>query len=324
MKRLFVCLLILPALLLALSGCEKTNDPPAAVTASAQPLDPTEAVPSVSPAEGTEPAKNAEPAPISTEEPAEPSPEPEASSEPTTDPSPEISFDPVPDPTPPPNSEYAQIDTSSPALLRGTGDMGQEYIDSITFLGDSTTYGLKAYGVLTDGKKTKQVWTPSNGTLTLSYQSFVDIWYPDDDVEISIRTAVERKKPERMIITLGVNGISFMDKDYFISEYIDLVTSIQKISPKTQIILQSIFPIASNYEYQKDINNKKICEANTWILSVAETTGVKFLNTYTVLIGENDYMIDKYQNGDGLHLNGDGFHVVLGYIRTHGYPETED
>ena len=202
--------------------------------------------------------------------------------------------------------------------------MGQEYIDSIVFLGDSTTYGLKAYAVLTDGKKTKQVWTPSNGTLTLSYQGFVDIWYPDDEAEISIRTAVERKKPERMIITLGVNGISFMDKDYFISEYTDLVTSIQEISPKTQIILQSIFPIASNYEYQKDINNKKICEANTWILSVAETTGVKFLNTYVVLIGENDYMIDKYQNGDGLHLNEIGFQVVLDYIRTHGYPDTEE
>ena len=51
---------------------------------------------------------------------------------------------------------------------------------------------------------------------------------------------------------------------------------------------------------------------------------MKFLNTYTVLIGENDYMIDAYQNGDGLHLNGDGFRVVLDYIRTHGYPETED
>ena len=324
MKRLFVSLLILSAFLLVLSGCEKAIDPPPAITVSVQPSDPTEAIPSVSPAEGTEPAKTAEPAPTSTEEPAEPTPDPEGTSEPTADPSPEISFDPIPDPTPPPNSEFAQIDTSSPALLRGTGDMGQEYIDTITFLGDSTTYGLKAYGVLTDGKTTKQVWTPSNGTLTLSYQGFVDIWYPDDDVEISIRAAVERKKPERMIITLGVNGISFMDKDYFISEYTDLVTSIQEISPDTQIILQSIFPIASNYEYQKDINNVKICDANTWILSVAEATGVKFLNTYTVLIGDNGYMNDKYQNGDGLHLNGDGFAVVLDYIRTHGYVKTED
>lgn len=323
MKRMFTCLLLLLFFLLCLSSCGKPGDSPAAVTSSAQPDDPPETdVPSdLSPS--AEPVNTPEPTMEPTGEP-DPSSSPETSPDTTPDPSPEISFDPIPDPTPTANSEYAQIDTHSPALLRGTGDMGQEYIDSITFLGDSTTYGLKAYAVLTDGKKTKQVWTPSNGTLTLSYQGFVEIWYPDDDEEISIRAAVERKKPERMIITLGVNGISFMDKDYFISEYTDLVTSIQEISPDTQIILQSIFPIASNYEYQKDINNKKICEANTWILSVAEATGVKFLNTYTVLIGENDYMIDSYQNGDGLHLNEVGFKIVLDYIRTHGYLDTEE
>ena len=312
MKRMILLLLL--STLLCLTACgEGTNIPaatPGEETATATPA--TEAPAAATSPQGTE-------APAATAEP---------SAEPTTEPSPEVSPevtpDTTPDPTPTPFPGHAQIDTSSPALLRGTADMGQEYIDSITFLGDSTTYGLKAYAALTDGKKTKQVWTPSNGTLTLSYQGFVDIWYPEDEEEISIRAAVERKKPERMIITLGVNGIAFMEKDYFISEYTDLVTSIQEISPDTQIILQSIFPIASNYEYQKDINNVKICDANTWILSVAEATGTKFLNTYTVLIGNDGYMNDKYQNGDGLHLNGDGFAVVLDYIRTHGYVETED
>ena len=312
MKRLILLLLL--CVLLCLAACGKGTEAPATAAPEGQ---------TATAAPATE-APSAKPTQTPTEAPATAEPTPEATPEATPEPTPEPTPDITPDPTPTPFPGHAQIDTNSPALLRGTADMGQEYIDSITFLGDSTTYGLKAYAVLTDGKKTKQVWTPSNGTLTLSYQGFVDIWYPDEDVEISIRDAVERKKPERMIITLGVNGIAFMDKDYFISEYTDLVTSIQEISPDTQIILQSIFPIASNYEYQKDINNVKICDANTWILSVAEATGVKFLNTYTVLIGDNGYMNDKYQNGDGLHLNGDGFAVVLDYIRTHGYVKTED
>ena len=306
----WISLLLLLSVLCCLSACGTGTGTPEGPTPAS---DGQTNAPAGSPAPTLKPTE----APAAS---ASAAPSAEPSAEPTPEPTPDI----TPDPTPTPFPGHAQIDTSSPALLRGTADMGQEYIDSIIFLGDSTTYGLKAYAVLTDGKKTKQVWTPSNGTLTLSYQGFVDIWYPDDDVEISIRAAVERKKPEHMIITLGVNGISFMDKDYFISEYTDLVTSIQKISPDTQIILQSIFPIASNYEYQKDINNVKICDANTWILSVAEATGVKFLNTYTVLIGDNGYMNDKYQNGDGLHLNGDGFGVVLDYIRTHGYAATED
>ena len=54
----------------------------------------------------------------------------------------------------------------SSAILGETPDAGQAYQDSIVFLGDSTTYGMIPYAVLTDGKQTKQVWTPSSGILT--------------------------------------------------------------------------------------------------------------------------------------------------------------
>ena len=197
--------------------------------------------------------------------------------------------------------------------------MGQEYIDKIVYLGDSTTYGLKYYAVLSGGKNTTQVWTPTSGTLTLSYQSFAAILYPDDGTEITIREAVEKKKPAMMIITLGVNGVSFMERDSFISEYTDLVTDIMELSPDTKVIIQSIFPVASNYEYLGSINNEKITTANTWLLEVAENTGVRYLDTISVLMGSDGWLIDAYQNGDGLHLNADGFRVVLDYQRTHGW-----
>jgi len=255
---------------------------------------------------------------------------PDISKEPTTDttepseevistPSPEVSEAPVPELTPPPAIETSAFHLTGDAILGETSDMGMEYVDKMIFLGDSTTYGLKYYSVLSDGKSTKQVWTPSNGTLTLSYQSFAAIVYPEDGSEIPIRDAVSASLPEYMVITLGVNGISFMDEDFFKSEYTDLVTDIQSISPKTKIILQSIFPVASNYEYLTSINNDKISAANAWILEVAESTGTAFLNTASVLVGEDGWLPQSYQNGDGLHLNEVGFGIVLSYIRTHGY-----
>ncbi len=200
-----------------------------------------------------------------------------------------------------------------------TEDMGQEYIDNIIFLGDSTTYGLKAYGVLSGGKDTKQVWTPSSGTLTLSQQSFATIVYPETGNEITIQAAVEVKQPAMMVITLGVNGVSFMDEDYFKSEYTSLVEGIQSKSPNTKIILNSIYPVASNYEYLDSINNEKIAAANKWVKEVAESTGVRFLDTQSVLHNDEGFMKYEYSNGDGLHLSTDGFQVVLHYIRTHGY-----
>jgi hypothetical protein len=92
--------------------------------------------------------------------------------------------------------------------LAETADAGQAYVDKLTFLGDSTTNGLKAYGVLTGGTSTTQVWTPASGTLTLSNQSFATIVYPDTGAEMTIVDAVTAKQPEYLVITLGVNGVS--------------------------------------------------------------------------------------------------------------------
>ena len=66
----------------------------------------------------------------------------------------------------------------SSAVLGETEDAGQEYIDKLVFLGDSTTYGLKAYEVLTGGKNTAQVWTPASGTLTLYNYATATIVFP--------------------------------------------------------------------------------------------------------------------------------------------------
>lgn len=218
--------------------------------------------------------------------------------------------------------QLKEIESTYPdTVLALTEDKGDEYINRIVFLGDSTTYGLKKYGVLADGTKTKQVWTPVSGTLTLSYATFSTILYPEDDSEIIISDAVSKRKPDILVITLGINGVSFMDETYFKSEYSKLILLIQEASPDTKIILQSIFPVAKSYVNKKSINNEKIAAANIWISAIANETGVKYANTATALIGSDGYLPEEYQNGDGLHLNEISFAVELNYLRTHAYPE---
>ncbi len=215
----------------------------------------------------------------------------------------------------------ANIEDYPDTMLAETEDMGQEYIDKITFLGDSTTNGLRAYKMLSGGKETTQVWTPMSGTLTLSYANVAKIVYPETNTEITIKEAVELKKPEYLVITLGVNGISFMDETEFKNEYSKLVKNIQAASPDTKIMLQSIFPVASSYDNQESINNEKIRTANKWVLDIAKECGVKYLDTITVLEDETGFLPESYQNGDGIHLCSAGFTAVLNYIRTHGYTD---
>ncbi len=345
MKRLILPVLF--AVIIALFACSCELVGQAENTKEPEPQATAEASGSAESAPDEEPLPSAEPTNEPSEEPSEepvtePSDEPVSESEPsqevnsteetpaqsavdTTEPaeSSEPDAPPVSEaPATPDASQYnptISAEATGSAVLKETSDYGQEYIDKMVFLGDSTTYGMKYYAVLKDGKNTNQVWTPSNGTLTLSYQSFASIVYPDEGTEITIREALEKKQPEYFVITLGVNGVSFMDEDYFKSEYSSLVADAQSICPNTKIILQSIFPVATNYEYLKSINNNNITAANGWIQSIAEAYGVRYLDTASVLRGDDGWLKQEYQNGDGLHLNETGFKQVLNYIRTHGY-----
>ncbi len=208
---------------------------------------------------------------------------------------------------------------TSSVVLGETEDAGQEYIDKLTFLGDSTTYGLKYYEVLSGGKNTTQVWTPASGTLTLYNYATATIVFPEDGQEISIVDAVTRKQPEYLVITLGVNGVAEMDEDWFKQDYTALVQSIQAASPDTKIICNSIYPVENDYEHINSINNTNIPQANEWIKAVAEATGCKYADSASVLKAEDGSLREDYGNGDGIHLNADGFNAVLEYLRTHAY-----
>ena len=225
------------------------------------------------------------------------------------------------------------------ALLGESADMGQGYIDSMIFLGDSTTYHLKSRGVLRDGKDTKQVWSGSDvdesgkvipaGTLTLDGRiTSAHIYYPRTGESLTVAQALEKEKPEYLVITLGVNGISYVNLDdsksvnNFISCYKALVNAARKASPDTKIILQSIFPVTEAYSQNGNgITNEKIDAANTWILQLAKDTGCKYLDSASVLKNGSGALSAVYDNGDGYHLTADAYRAVLQYIRTHGYTD---
>ena len=223
-----------------------------------------------------------------------------------------------------PDAPAAVAGAMEPSSVRlgETPDAGREYLDKLIFLGDSTTYGIGYYyerGFSEDLVPPSQVWTPASGTLTLSYYATSTIVYPETGEEISIRDAVERAKPEYLVITLGVNGISFMDEAWFIRDYTGLVESVKAASPETRIILNSIYPVAASYPYQKDINNDKIRAANGWIEQIAVDTGARFLYSHESMVGADGNLPEESSNGDGLHLTGEAFKKVMYYIRTHEY-----
>lgn len=219
------------------------------------------------------------------------------------------------------STEYEEPPSPPSTVLGESEDMGQEYIDSLTFLCDSSTRGLKSYAMLKDGKSTKQIWATQSGTLRLDSILESKIIYPKTNKEMTVAEAVALDKPEYLVITLGLEGgVTTLDESSFKQNYTSLIDAVLTESPDTKIILQSIFPVASKFTNENKLNNSVIDKANIWVKEIAESTGTRYLDTQSILKDETGALNEKYDNGGtGTNLDAEGFSAVLEYIRTHAY-----
>lgn len=204
---------------------------------------------------------------------------------------------------------YSQSSVTLPKTEHG----GAEYLGKIVFLGDSRTYGLKAFAMLEGGEETTKVWTPKNGTMSIWDMQFQKVVHPATGKEMTSAEAAAIDRPEILIISLGFNGFEMVGKEYFVSEYVKLIDSIKAASPDTKIILQSMFPVCRSYTY---ITNDAIKKGNGWIMEIAESMGAFYLNTAEVLCDSDGYLIEDYST-DGCHLTPLGLDVQIEYICTH-------
>ncbi len=231
-----------------------------------------------------------------------------------------------PDYPPFPNEPYRAIPADMQTLygdviLPETEKGDDEYLDSIVFLGDSRTYGIKFYNqwyhYLKDGLDTKQVWTPSNGTITLYNVLDLQIYYPDDDVEIPLTECVRRKRPKVLVIMLGMNGIGWQTAEQFRYEYGKVIEMVLKESPETKILLGNIPPVTRTYGDMDFVNNYKVCLGNAWIAQLAQIYGLKVVDLYSHYVGEDGYLPEEYNGGDGLHFSPTAYVEMIDYFLTH-------
>ena len=198
--------------------------------------------------------------------------------------------------------------------LPQTPDAGQEYIDKIYFVGDSTTYHFFKGGV----DRSHLLVPPDERTLWLQ-SDILDIVVTEDGETIT--DALKAADAEIVIITLGVNGAADYTEREYKTYYKKLINAISQESPNTVIILQSIFPVTKDYSDNHRITNAIIDKMNGWVRDIAFDCGVKFLDTQTILKDENGAQKEEYGEDDGIHMNAEAYKAILEYIRTHSIYE---
>lgn len=235
-----------------------------------------------------------------------------------------------------PFEDYPVLDPTAPSaptstvepherLLAETADAGEKYVDRMIFVGESTTAHLRSRGVLRGGEQTEQVWSNASNTMTLDLNILQKtIRYPVSGVEMTIPEAAALAKPELMVLSFGMNGIYGFAKnlDLYGVAYGKLIDAIHTASPDTVIILQTVYPVASNQTTFRDTAetvNEYAARLNGKLTEIAAAHDAYVVDTASCLYGAGGVLRADYQTGDGIHLTAEAYRAILAYLRTHAY-----
>lgn len=192
--------------------------------------------------------------------------------------------------------------SQSSAALAQTEDKGSTYIDQIYFLGDKSLKVLQSETMLTGKDAAKQVWVPDTGSLPASSLDTAKYKSPVTGNNVPADEICEVNKPAYLVICPSADNISMTNAEQIKSVYTTLISAVKAKSPNTKIICCSLTPIASNYQYE-DITNELIQKVNGWIAAAAESNSVKYLDMASGLVGDDGFLPQTIQDGDGQHLS---------------------
>lgn len=198
--------------------------------------------------------------------------------------------------------------------LEETPYVKSEYFDDTVFLGDSRTAALRNHGFIRP-ENTFAINGISH--VTFLTQEFTDtVTGTTGDIFDIVRV----RKPKRIYVALGVNGVAFIQKSEFVSKYNELIEGLINASPGSSIIIQCILPVNENTYTggNANLNNKNIDDMNGELLDIAESHGVYYLDIADILKNDNGQLSAEADGGDGLHFSLTGYSTVYDGICRHG------
>lgn len=202
--------------------------------------------------------------------------------------------------------------------LQETELSNSDYQDNTIFAGDSTAL----YYVMNKIIIGKQLWHKEGVSLETIFNQ--EIYINHNASGLTLIEAVEKHKPNRILLSLGANSIATMEIDYLIDKYEELLNKLKTVSPNTVIIIQSIFPVAKSLDdNNKSLNNDKINKVNYYLLETCSKLNIPFLNTASALKDEDGTLRSGYyrtsDKENGVHLSEEGNKIAIDYFNTHEY-----
>ena len=222
-----------------------------------------------------------------------------------------------------PDIYWREITKYSKVILPLNAKNGDKYLADTLFVGDSNTEGIGAFehmpmkNVL--GKHSMDI----QGVSTDAYiQIAEDIPETEEDESqyITMLQSIAIRQPKRIIINFGTNNAgSHAIPEQFAAVYADTLKQIESSCPKTEIVIAAILPVCKERSYPK-IMQDVIDQFNLQLAQLCRENGYGFLNYPEVFKdSQTGYANADYFSADGVHLNGDGYRLLLDYAGKHQY-----
>lgn len=203
-----------------------------------------------------------------------------------------------------------------PNALIPKSDYDAKYADSFIFAGDS----VALYYVMNKIIPGSRLWHKEgiNPETALTNHIYVN----HQETGKTFKEVFKEKQPERVVLTLGTNSAAFMEVDFFISNYKQLVEDIKEVSPNTLLVIQAIPPVAKVADDKGKLTNDKINKLNYHLLKMCSELNVPFLNSAEVLKDKDGNLKDEYArlneaSTPGVHLSAAGNKVIYDYLNSH-------
>lgn len=207
-------------------------------------------------------------------------------------------------------TQDSAYDFSSPVPERER--VRSDYFDDAVFIGDSLTTGITLYDVMSN----TTVYASTGINLGNVFTKEV---IKQGEGSVSIFEALKQKKPAKIYVMLGANGISQMEDSWILQQYDKLIKELKAQQPQALIYVQSVLPIHEetfHQKYNNQLSNLKIDEINTKLLKLSEENQVYFIDLNTMFKDETGGMPQE-ATPDGLHIKSEQYIQWFDYLKTH-------
>jgi len=131
------------------------------------------------------------------------------------------------------------------------------------------------------------------------------------------------RKPDKLFLEIGINDISQnIPVDIIVNNITTIVRRVRSGSPRTKVHVISVLPTNDNVknEYPDAYNKNHISDrVNNQLRSKAGDRSFIYIDFNQALRNSQNKLDSKYANDDGLHLNDEGYKLLIRLLRSKNY-----